>query len=98
MPSQKRTPSAAVSKAMRPSETINTRLRFQRSTSVPAIGPNTMVGNRLAVVARASVCAEPVVSVNHQIRANCTSALPTREKACPVQIAKNRASHLDESI
>ena len=40
-----------------------------------------MVGIRLAEVASASVLAEPVVSVSHQISANRTSALPTSENA-----------------
>ncbi|KAF5065838.1 hypothetical protein DSECCO2_270050 [anaerobic digester metagenome] len=39
-------------------------------------------------VPRASTVAEPVSTVSHQTRANCTRALPTREKAWPPQMVK----------
>ena len=32
---------------------------------------------------------EPVRWVSHQMRANCTNWLPSREKACPIQSVKN---------
>jgi hypothetical protein len=46
----------------------------------------------------ANTAAEPVLSVSHQMSANCTSALPTSEKACPVQMAKKRVFHPGELI
>ena len=40
----------------------------------------------------ASTVADPVSCVSHQTRANCTTRLPSREKAWPVQMAKNVAA------
>jgi hypothetical protein len=41
------------------------------------------------MVAKVSTVAEPVDSVSHQIKANCTKWLPSSEKAWPVQMMKN---------
>ena len=41
------------------------------------------------MVAQVSTVAEPVDSVSHQIKANCTKWLPSSEKAWPVQMMKN---------
>jgi hypothetical protein len=44
---------------------------------------------RIAMMdARANTDAEPETVVNHQMRANWTSLLPNREKACPVNITQ----------
>ena len=37
----------------------------------------------------ASTVAEPVCCVSHQIRENCTSWLPSREKTCPTHRVRN---------
>ncbi len=87
-----RTASTTVVRAMRLSVTIITSRRFQRSTSAPTKGPRKTWGSKATIVASASTVAEPVVFVNHQTRANCTSMLPNREKAWPVQMVKNRAA------
>ena len=47
-----------------------------------------MSGTRPTSEAMASTVAEPVCSVIHQIRANWAILLPSREKACPVQMVK----------
>jgi hypothetical protein len=59
------------------------------------MGPRRIWGNRAIIVAKASTVAEPVVLVSHQTSANWTSWLPTKEKACPVQITKNEVRGLD---
>ena len=41
---------------------------------------------------------EPVVFVNHQIKANWTSWLPNKEIAWPVQMVKNGKAHLAEGL
>jgi hypothetical protein len=55
-----------------------------------------MLGKKATRLAVASTVAEPVFSVNHQMRAKRTSALPTSENACAVQIVKNRSFHAGE--
>jgi len=47
-------------------------------------------GRIAKIVAVARTVAEPVELVSHHTRANWTSMLPSREKACPAQIAKKR--------
>jgi hypothetical protein len=39
-----------------------------------------------------------VVLVSHQIRANCTIWLPSKEIACPVQIVKNGPAHFFRGV
>jgi hypothetical protein len=67
-----------------------TALRLVRSTTTPANGLRTIIGNMPARVAVASTVAEPVVTVSHQISENCTSALPSSDSACPDQMVKKR--------
>jgi hypothetical protein len=89
-PRQYRNTSAAVKKAMVPSEMIITFRRLHRSTSAPATGPRITGGSRVMRVAVASTASEPVLSVSHQIRAKLTTSLPNRDRAWPDQIVKKR--------
>src|SRR5215216_4905070 len=68
--------------------------RFQRSTSAPAKGPITICGNMPTSVATASTVAEPLFWVRYQISANCTSAEPNNDRACPDQIVKKRPAQV----
>jgi hypothetical protein len=61
---------------MRASETIITIRRFQRSTRAPTNGPIKILGNMKRREPAASIVAEPVVLVIHQIRAKETILLP----------------------
>ncbi len=89
--------SPRVRRAVRPSATIITRRRFQRSTSAPAKGVRNTWGSMPITDAKVNIVAEPVSTVSHQIRANCTSWLPNSEKAWPVQTVKNRLAHMSFS-
>jgi hypothetical protein len=55
-------------------------------------GPSTTWGSKPTKEAVASTVADPVILVSHQIKANCTSWLPSSENACPVQIVKKGAA------
>ena len=53
----------------------------------------TILGNMPTSAAVANTVAEPVLSVSHQIRANCTSSLPKSEIACALHTVKNGRAH-----
>ncbi len=68
---------------------IITSLRFQRSTSAPATGPNTSTGAKLKNATSASAVAEPVSWYAQIVRANCVIAVPSSEATCPAQTIIN---------
>jgi hypothetical protein len=74
---------------MSPSATIITTRLFHRSTKAPAKGAIRTWGRSAIIEAKASTEAEPDYLVSHQTMENCTSRLPNRENACPVNIVKN---------
>ena len=80
---------------MKPSATIITLRRSQRSTNAPAKGPMKTVGSSETSIPDASTVADPVVSVSHQTSANWARLLPMSDSCCPVQIEKNEVCHLD---
>jgi hypothetical protein len=92
LPAAKSSISTTVAAAMDESATIMIRRRFHRSTSAPTNGPSTICGRSATSETVARMVAEPVFCVSHHTRANCTSAEPTSEKACPVQMVKNFAA------
>ena len=67
--------------AMNRSAPIMTRLRFQRSTSVPATPPNSAAGRKPANDAAERTNADCVVAVRCQINAICNTALVKRDAA-----------------
>jgi hypothetical protein len=52
---------------------------FQRSTNAPGQGLRKIFGERATKFAVARMVAEPVSTVNHQTRENCTNAEPTSD-------------------
>ena len=88
IPAAKSQASKSDAAATNPSAASITVLRFQRSISAPITGPSTIGGSRPSSVAVARMVADPLVSVSHQISANWTAWLPTRESDWPVQRMK----------
>ena len=71
--SMNRRASAAETSATARSERNMIDLRFRRSTSAPMNGPSRTGGASPSRAAMASTVAEPVCTVSHQMRANCTA-------------------------
>ena len=87
-PKAKSATKSRVDNAIPLSARIIMRRLFERSTTEPAIGPRNMKGSIPTKVAVANTVAEPVCFVRYQIKANCTSWLPNKENAWPLQTRK----------
>jgi len=81
--SKKAAPRITLDRATSPSAAIMTVRRLRRSIQTPAKGPRSILGRKLTMDATVRVMADSVRTVSHQMTANCTAALPSREKACP---------------
>ena len=63
----------------------------------PIMGTSKISDSVDSKVAIARTVADLICSVTHQIRPNEATALPIKEKVCPVQLVKNRDNHFNVS-
>ena len=78
-----------VQKAIKLSDSIIIHFRLQRSMRIPENRPNMACGSKADIVANASVSADLVSNVSHNMIAKLTSELVRMEKNCPVHIIAN---------
>ena len=71
--------------------------RFSRSAAIPATGLKSVMGKYATSPDIPSINGDDVFSASHQIRANWTPWLPSRETACPSATARNFVFHLSFS-